>query len=80
MGDGRGRCVIARRRPSAQFQLANMYELGTGVEQNLQKSIGWYKKADQFGYYLAKAKVETSASASARKKFLNFIINGFKKK
>lgn len=43
--------------PSAQFQLANMYELGTGVSQNLKKSIDWYKKADQYGYYLAKAKV-----------------------
>ena len=43
--------------PSAQFQLANMYELGTGVSQNLKKSIAWYKKADQYGYYLAKAKV-----------------------
>ena len=44
--------------PSAQFQLANMYELGTGVSQNLQKAIAWYKKADKYGYYLAKAKVE----------------------
>ncbi len=43
--------------PSAQFQLANMYELGTGVSQNLPKAIAWYKKADQYGYYLAKAKV-----------------------
>lgn len=43
--------------PSAQFQLANMYELGTGVSQSLTKSIEWYKKADKFGYYLAKAKV-----------------------
>jgi len=43
--------------PSAQYQLANMYELGTGVKQNLSKSIAWYKKADQYGYYLAKAKV-----------------------
>lgn len=44
--------------PSALFQLANMYELGTGVSQNLQLAVNWYKKADQFGYYLAKAKVE----------------------
>lgn len=44
--------------PSAYYQLANMYELGTGVRQNLHKSIAWYKKADQSGYYLAKAKVE----------------------
>lgn len=43
--------------PSAQFQLANMYELGTGVSQNLSKAIAWYKKADKYGYYLAKAKV-----------------------
>lgn len=43
--------------PSAQFQLANMYELGTGVNQNLHKAIEWYKKADKYGYYLAKAKV-----------------------
>lgn len=43
--------------PSAQFQLANMYELGTGVSQNLSTAIAWYKKADQYGYYLAKAKV-----------------------
>jgi len=43
--------------PSAQFQLANMYELGTGVKQNLHTSIEWYKKADKYGYYLAKAKV-----------------------
>lgn len=43
--------------PSAQFQLANMYELGTGVTQDLKKSIAWYKQADKFGYYLAKAKV-----------------------
>lgn len=43
--------------PSAQFQLANMYELGTGVSQNLSKAITWYKKADKYGYYLAKAKV-----------------------
>ena len=43
--------------PSAQFQLANMYELGAGVNQNLLKSIAWYKKADQYGYYLAKAKI-----------------------
>lgn len=43
--------------PSAQFQLANMYELGTGVRQNLNKAIFWYKKADKYGYYLAKAKV-----------------------
>ena len=44
--------------PSAQFQLANMYELGTGVNQDLNKAIAWYKKADKYGYYLAKAKVE----------------------
>ena len=44
--------------PSALFQLANMYELGTGVSQNLQLAVNWYKKADEFGYYLAKAKVE----------------------
>lgn len=44
--------------PSALFQLANMYELGTGVQQDLKVSIGWYKKADEFGYYAAKAKVE----------------------
>ena len=43
--------------PSAQFQLANMYELGTGVKQDLKQSIAWYKKADKYGYYLAKAKV-----------------------
>ena len=43
--------------PSAQFQLANMYELGTGVNQSLPTAIAWYKKADKFGYYLAKAKV-----------------------
>lgn len=43
--------------PSAQFQLANMYELGTGVTQNLPKAIEWYKKADKYGYYLAKSKV-----------------------
>ncbi len=43
--------------PSAQYQLANMYELGTGVSQNLKKAIYWYKKSDEFGYYLAKAKV-----------------------
>ncbi len=43
--------------PSAQYQLANMYELGTGVKQNLQQSISWYKQADKYGYYLAKAKV-----------------------
>ena len=43
--------------PSAQFQLANMYELGTGVRQSLPKAISWYKKADQYGYYLAKSKV-----------------------
>lgn len=43
--------------PSAQFQLANMYELGTGVTQSLPKAIAWYKKADKYGYYLAKAKV-----------------------
>lgn len=43
--------------PSAQYQLANMYELGTGVKQNLSKAIFWYKKADKYGYYLAKAKV-----------------------
>lgn len=44
--------------PSAQYQLANMYELGTGVKQDLKKSIFWYQKADKYGYYLAKAKVE----------------------
>lgn len=43
--------------PSAQFQLANMYELGTGVSQNLSEAIKWYKQADHYGYYLAKAKV-----------------------
>lgn len=43
--------------PSAQFQLANMYELGTGVNQSLSTAIAWYKKADKYGYYLAKAKV-----------------------
>jgi len=43
--------------PSAQFQLANMYELGTGVKQNLSTAINWYKKADKYGYYLAKSKV-----------------------
>ena len=43
--------------PSAQFQLANMYELGTSVSQSLPKAIAWYKKADKYGYYLAKAKV-----------------------
>ena len=44
--------------PSAYYQLANMYELGTGVRQDLHKSIAWYKKAEQSGYYLAKAKIE----------------------
>lgn len=43
--------------PSALFQLANMYELGTGVRQNLHKSIAWYKKAQQYGYYLAEGKI-----------------------
>ena len=43
--------------PSAQYQLGNMYERGAGVNQNLSKAIEWYKKADKYGNYLAKAKV-----------------------
>jgi hypothetical protein len=44
--------------PSALYQLANMYELGTGVKQSLTKSIAWYKKANKYGYYRAKAKIK----------------------
>ena len=44
--------------PSAYYQLANMFELGTGVRQDLHQSIYWYKRAEQSGYYLAKAKIE----------------------
>lgn len=44
--------------PSAQYQIANMYELGTGVSQDLEKAIYWYKKANQYGYYLAEGKVK----------------------
>jgi len=44
--------------PSAYYQLANMFELGTGVPQDLHQSIYWYKKAEKSGYYLASAKIE----------------------
>lgn len=43
--------------PSALFQLANMYELGTGVRQDLHISIALYKRAQQYGYYLAENKI-----------------------
>ena len=54
---GKVQKAVEELRKETQYQLANMYELGTGVSQNLKKAIYWYKKSDEFGYYLAKAKV-----------------------
>jgi hypothetical protein len=48
--------------PSAQYQLGSMYEVGNGVDQDLDRAISWYRKADQNGYYRAGDKVKELAA------------------
>ena len=43
--------------PSRAYFLAEIFELGLGVELNMDKAIHWYKKAATHGYQMAKTRL-----------------------
>ncbi len=40
------------------FSLAELYELGLGLEHDMQKAIYWYRQAAEHGHYSAKTRLE----------------------
>ena len=40
----------AKGDPAAMFQIGNRYQEGDGVEQNMEKAVEWWKKADEKGH------------------------------
>jgi TPR repeat protein len=45
--------------PEAQCMLGNMYDLGLGREQDLDRAIDWYQKSSRQGYGVASNNLAT---------------------
>ena len=41
---------LSGKNPQAQYQLGRMYQIGEGIEQNIEESFKWYEKAAEQGH------------------------------